>query len=64
MLIRAFAIFVGKDERYSEYKLYVMGDGEERYKLEKLAETLEIKENIIFTGYIDNKLVREYMNKS
>jgi L-malate glycosyltransferase len=39
-----------------KYKVLIAGDGEERKKLESLAEKLKVRDKIIFLGYINNPL--------
>ena len=46
------------------WKLILIGDGPEKNKLIKQIETYNIKDSIILPGFIDNKLVFEYMKKS
>ena len=41
-------------------KLMIIGDGPEKPSLEELTEKLNLKNNIIFTGKIQNKLLPEY----
>lgn len=49
LMIRAFAKVL---ELHSHCRLVIVGDGEEREKLEQLVDELEIREAVIFTGYI------------
>lgn len=42
-------------------KLLMVGDGEDRTRLEKLAQSLGIKESIIFTGQVPRSKVPEYI---
>lgn len=44
-------------------KLLIVGDGEERINLVELCKDLEIIEDVVFTGSIDNSLVPEYLNR-
>ncbi|MCM8805094.1 MAG: glycosyltransferase [Candidatus Omnitrophica bacterium] len=38
-------------ERFSYVKFFIVGEGEEEERLKKLAENLNIKDSVIFTGY-------------
>lgn len=49
MMIQAFAKVL---ERHSHCRLVIVGDGEERDKLEQLVDELAIRDEVIFTGYI------------
>jgi len=42
-------------------KLLLVGDGEQKSELEKMAEKLNIKEEVVFIGRIDNKEIAKYM---
>jgi len=53
-LIKAFSIVV---EKYPDARLFVIGDGPYRVDLEKFAEYKDIKNNIIFTGFLDNVFI-------
>jgi len=48
-------------EKGLKIKLLLVGDGEEKEELKKISEKLNLKENIIFVGRIDNKEIPEYM---
>lgn len=55
-IIKAFALML---EKKPNLKLMLIGDGPEKQKLENLAKELNIKEKIIFTGFLyKNELVR------
>jgi L-malate glycosyltransferase len=60
ILLRAFKIAFAEEENV---KLYIGGDGEEKDKLKKLANELEIEDKVVFLGYIDRDEVIEYMSK-
>lgn len=47
-----------KEKCGSDFKLALIGDGPERKHLEKLAEELDLKEEIIFTGTVANKEIK------
>jgi len=49
-LIRAFSLV----RKQTQCKLMLIGQGEEKVNLEKLAKSLRIKEDVIFLGYQDN----------
>ncbi|MDP5030981.1 glycosyltransferase [Paraglaciecola sp.] len=49
MMVEAFSIVLRK---FPSTYLFIVGDGDERQKLENLVDTLQIRKNVIFTGYI------------
>jgi glycosyltransferase involved in cell wall biosynthesis len=49
MMIEAFASVL---KTQTNIYLFIIGDGEERERLERLVDELSIRDNIIFTGYI------------
>ncbi len=49
MMIKAFALAL---KEQSNTYLLIVGDGEERQKLEALVDELSIRPNVIFTGYV------------
>ncbi|MBE6041281.1 MAG: glycosyltransferase family 1 protein [Clostridiales bacterium] len=49
---------IGKDRR-GEYRLILIGDGEDREMLEKKAEILKVGDSVLFTGAVDN--VADYL---
>ena len=53
-LIGAFSTVV---QKYPDARLFVIGDGPYRNDLEKFAEYMNIKNNVIFTGFLDNVFV-------
>ncbi|MDB9252927.1 glycosyltransferase family 4 protein [Halorubrum ezzemoulense] len=53
-----FRAFAQLDEKY---KLYIIGWGEERERLETLSSDLKIEDRVIFTGRIPRKDVAEYL---
>lgn len=53
------AISILKDTKNLE--LIVVGNGNEKHKLERLAEDLKLNENVTFAGKISNKKIPEYM---
>lgn len=60
-LIRAYSIL---NEKYPELdlKLFIVGSGHLRNKLIKISKSLNIAENIRFTGYIQHKEIHKYHN--
>lgn len=54
LLIRAFAQFSG---RQRDFVLVILGEGEERSSLEKLIETLQLKDRVILPGHRSNPWV-------
>jgi len=48
-------------EKSLKIKLLLVGDGEEKKELEKISEKLNLKENIVFVGRVDNGEIPKYM---
>jgi glycosyltransferase involved in cell wall biosynthesis len=46
------------------FKFYIVGDGYERKKLENFCLENDLKDNVIFTGWIERNQVFEYLSKS
>lgn len=61
-IITAFADFVNTYD--SEYKLYIMGDGEEKENLEKLSIDLNISDKVIFTGKLPHNELKDILASS
>lgn len=59
IVLKAFALM---SKKMPDLKLMLAGDGPERNNLEKLAEKLNVKEKVIFTGFIPygEKVVETY----
>jgi len=45
-----------------DWKYLIVGDGPERGNLEKLAKDLNIRERVIFTGYVEEELKWQYLH--
>ncbi|MGC8764418.1 MAG: glycosyltransferase [Brevinematia bacterium] len=45
-------------EKYSNFVLIIVGDGPARAEFEKMAAELNIRENVIFTGYMDRTIIK------
>lgn len=60
--IKAFAKYLNKYD--GSAKLYIMGDGEEKENLQKLAKDLNADKNIIFTGKLGHDELIEILKKS
>ncbi len=60
--IEAFAKYLNKYD--DSAKLYIMGDGEEKENLQKLAKDLNADKNIIFTGKLGHDELIEILKKS
>lgn len=60
-LIKAFSNLRKKSTK--NLKLILVGDGNERKKLEKLVERTGLGEDIIFTGAVDRQLVYSYLKQ-
>ncbi len=63
-IIRIFAKFVQKNNRYKDFVLNIIGDGPERQSLEKLVESLNIKSNVFFYGYLSHGEMSSILAKS
>lgn len=62
-IIRKFADFIQCD-KYSDFKLNIIGDGAERANLEKLTHDLGINENVVFCGFLSHRQMSEYLANS
>ncbi|MEN3044919.1 MAG: glycosyltransferase family 4 protein [Candidatus Hydrothermales bacterium] len=61
-LIEAFKIF---SQKYSDYKLCIVGDGPLKNDLFKLTSELKIDEKVNFLGFVDKSvLLKEYLTSS
>ncbi|MEE0840242.1 MAG: glycosyltransferase family 4 protein [Acutalibacteraceae bacterium] len=49
---------------HSDWKLYIVGDGEEEQKLTDLANNLKISDSVIFTGALPHDRVLSFMERS
>lgn len=58
--IRVAASAVHK-QGMGELRLIVVGDGPERLRFEKLARDLDVTNNVVFAGAVDNRQVRNYL---
>lgn len=58
-IIKSFSLML---KRKPDLKLMLVGDGPERGNLEKLAENLKIKDNVIFSGFVSygEEVVKAY----
>ena len=59
VLIRSFSTVVLKNK---EARLMIIGDGNKKEYYEKLANELNLKDWVIFTGWIDNEYLADYYN--
>ncbi len=59
--IKAMAEVIKKNPKV---KLLLVGDGPNKSSLQKLARSLNIEKNIIFTGYVNKKYLPSYINTS
>jgi glycosyltransferase involved in cell wall biosynthesis len=60
-MIKAFNIFAKKN---SEYKLIIIGEGEERYKISKLISSFKLDNRVILLGYQSHKKISRIINQS
>lgn len=61
LLLESFKIFQTKIENSM---FVVIGDGEDRFKLEKYAKDLEIYDKLYITGFVKSEVVSEFLNMS
>lgn len=61
---RLLEIWKQISEKYPDWKLVIVGDGEEKQSLSRLADNLGISDSVIFTGALDHERVMEVMKKS
>jgi len=54
LLLRAFSVLKKKDKSSISWGALIVGSGREKEKLSKLALDLEISDQVIFTGFLDN----------
>lgn len=47
--------------RMHNFRLIIVGDGAERIRFERLAQDLGVVKNIVFTGAVDNRCVKNYL---
>ena len=59
MLLKGFALFLLKDKNA---KLIIVGDGNKKDDLKELTNSLEIENNVIFTGNLDKEELGNYYN--
>lgn len=45
----------------NDFRMIIVGDGPERIRFEKLAVDLGVRDNIVFTGAVDNGRVKNYL---
>lgn len=64
ILLNAFKIFLEMKESYKNFKLYIMGEGEERDNLQNIIQKYNLENNVIMLGYVDNCKAREIIHKS
>lgn len=62
-IIRKFADFI-RCEKYSDFKLNIIGDGNERVNLEKVVQDLGIIENVFFCGFLNHLQMSGYLANS
>lgn len=61
-LIYAFSILLKEMKNYFKAQLWIAGDGECKPKLEALVEKLDIRQNVVFTGLIDESDLPQFIN--
>ena len=49
---------------FGEAQLIIVGDGEDRIKLEKLVKKLDISNNVFITGFLHKKEIVVWLNKA
>lgn len=63
VLIKAVAVLIADHSR-ANAKLLLLGDGELKLELEKLAETLNIRERVIFAGSVNHSDLPQFLKIS
>ncbi len=63
IMLDAFAMFLAKKKIRQRVMLYIAGDGADRYRMEKYAETCGIKKYLKFMGKIDINEMSKFYNK-
>jgi len=62
-IIERFSQFV-KMEGYEDIKLYIAGKGEIQEQLEQQVRYLQLKENVVFLGFLDHNTLSRYVRES
>jgi len=61
LLLQAFSVL---RKFFPDARLCIVGDGEERGRLESMAERLHLGGNVVFTGFVDQEKVFEMMKQA
>lgn len=61
LLIQSFNYYL---KSFGEARLIIVGDGEDRGKLEELVKQLDIKNNVFITGFLDKNEIADWLNKA
>lgn len=48
-------------EKYKKFKYLIIGDGEEKERLERMIKELGLEDKVILTGWVDNDLLPSYI---
>lgn len=48
--------------QFSDFKYYIIGEGQEKNRLQRLCQDLGVAEQVVFVGAIDNQYIKEYLN--
>lgn len=64
ILLKAFKMFLEMKDNYRDFKLYIMGEGEEKENLQKIIKEYNLQKSVIMFGYVDNYKARQIMHKS
>ncbi len=48
--------------KFSDFKYYIVGEGQEKHRLQQLCQDLGVAEQVVFIGAIDNQHIKEYLN--
>ena len=64
LIILSFSYFIQNNPNLENVKLKIVGDGEDRKKLEKLSQYLKIEKFIEFVGKVSLKEVQEHFTKA
>ena len=63
IIINKFARLVNQ-EPYSDYRLDIIGDGDQRQELEQLAVELGVRDKVIFHGFLSHEQLAEPLRRS
>ena len=63
-LLRAFALLAARGGLPSDCRLFMVGDGPEREKLQRFAREEKLESRVVFTGHVSNAEARAVMRRA